>query len=126
MRLHLLLGMCVYIDWQKWRARIVHSSRIACLLMKVCEYAATPTLQTRGLCVCFVCTSFHFDVLIVSVSMCVLTPCTCTVCLTVRERLGNHINNQLQNENDPQQTVCTQSPPSSCHMPAVIKVCGSG
>lgn len=57
-RMRLVL-VCVFvcIDWQKWRARTVHSSRIACLLMKVCEYSSTPTLQTpslqpqQGLCV---------------------------------------------------------------------------
>lgn len=39
----------IYLDWQKWRARIVHSSRTAFLLMKVCKYAPTPTLRTPSL-----------------------------------------------------------------------------
>lgn len=118
---NMLSFVCVYIyvciDWQKWRARIVHSSRIACLLMKVCEYAATPTHYerphsnhslSRGLCVCYVCLLFPPDTLIVSVFMCVLR--LAHVCSTVKERLGNHVNNQSHNENDPQRAVCTQPP----------------
>lgn len=64
----------------------------------------------------FVCTLFPLDTLIVSVFPCVLG--LVYVCLTVRERWGNHINNQPHNENDPQRT--------SAHTPAVIEVFGSG
>lgn len=47
--IHMYVYVSLYIDWQKWRARIVHSSRIACPLMKACEYTATPTLRTLSL-----------------------------------------------------------------------------
>lgn len=129
----LLLGACVCIDWQKWRARIVHSSRIACLLMKVCEYAATPTLQTPLITT----TTFHRDYVCVLCARCCilihrLFLCLyvhtrlANVCLTVREREGNHINNQLLNENDPQRGACTQCPPSSCTRPLWLKFVAVG
>lgn len=75
--LYVCVFVCLfYIDWQKWRARIVHSSRIVCLLMKVCEYDAAPTLWTPSfqphpfteiiciyMCVCVFCVHPSFCVL---------------------------------------------------------------
>lgn len=83
-------------------------------------HTANPLITTTALCRDYV-RVFPLDTLIVSVFVCVLR--LVNVCPNVRERLGNHINNQPHNENDPQREARTRFP-FIIHTPAAIKVCG--
>lgn len=69
----------------------------------------------------FVCTLFSRDASTVSAFVCAHR--LVHVCSALWVKLGNRINSQPHNENDPQQAVCTHFP-FIIHMPAAIKVCG--
>lgn len=119
------------IDWPKWRARIVHFSRTACLRMKVCEYPAAknPLVTQRALfaCVCllaYLSTLFPLYTYIDFVFMCMLRLLHLRMHVTI-----DLINNRLHDETDPQRVARSPLPlpqPPAMHVAAVIEVVGCG